>query len=250
MNRRVSQYWRAGLLATLALLGTTAASAATVSRLELGEIRDQAVSVFEGQVVGMTQRVGETGKMVWRDYEINVTESFAGADPGSTATVSFAGGTVGGLSIGIVGSPYLEIGKHYLFFIEPGKDHPAATVGWGQGLYRIEKAIIDNQPRQILVSYDGEPLELSGDGRLMRGPSVEIRNGVVSDSATSRREDLGIRVNAPTFVSADGVVIPQPKPTAQNDAVVRPARTFATIDDVRLFIQRRLASVPERVHDR
>jgi hypothetical protein len=198
----------------------------------------------------MTQRVGETGKMVWRDYQIEVTESFAGTDLGPSTIVSFAGGTVGGLSIGIAGSPYLEIGQHYLFFIQSGKDHPTATVGWGQGLYRIEKVIIDNQPAQILVSYDGEPLELSGDGRLTRGPSIEVRNGIVSDRAASSREELGTRVYATTFVSADGAVIPQPRPAAQSEAAVRPARTFATIDDVRLFIQRKLASAPERVHDR
>ena len=60
-------------------------------------MRSRAESVFAGEVVGVTARVSGDGKMVWTDYEIEVSETMAGRNPGTRTTLSFGGGTVPGL---------------------------------------------------------------------------------------------------------------------------------------------------------
>lgn len=225
--------------------------AATVRRLELDEVRSRAESVFAGEIVGVSQRLGNAGQMVWTDYEVAVSETLAGRDPGPRTRVSFAGGTVPELSIGIPGVPELREGDHYVFFIEPKLDSPKAmmvmpTVGWGQGLYRMARVETDDGSRIVLVSVDGEPLELSQDGRLARGAHVRIANGRVIEPETAIRDGAGTRMRPSYFESPDGMVRPIAQSPAPAAVAVRTARTFATFDDLRLFVQGRLAAVTVR----
>lgn len=229
------------VLATVLAVAMVAPSeAATVRRLQLEEIRDGASSIFWGQVVDQSTRLAE-GRIVWTDYRISVSEYLRGPNPGALTTVSYAGGTKGDVSIGIHGMPRLEIGRTYLFFINPdrqdGRRPINATIGWGQGLYRIERVEIDGAKRDLLVSWDGEPLEMSDDGRILRGPGVDVRNGSVVDLAARRQADIS-RAADPTFTTPDGKPVPQhwgPRP----ERSVR-QRNFATLDDLRAFVDGRI----------
>lgn len=238
------------LLVLVAVIATPA-HASTVRRLELDELRAKAESVFAGEVVGMSQRLGNNGQMVWTDYEIEVSDHLAGRNPGPRTRVSFAGGTLPELSIGVPGVPKLREGDHYVFFLAPKLDSPTAllampTVGWGQGLYRLSRIDSADGARTALVSADGEPLEISSDGRLSRGTLVRIVDGRVVEPETPVRDGAGSRVR-PSFVeSPDGTVRPFSPSPSQPEVVVRTARTFATLDDVRLFAQGRLAAVTVR----
>ena len=53
----------------------------------------------------------------------------------------------------------------------------SATVGWGQGIFRVEDVTVGATPKTVLISYDLEPLELDEQGRLFRGTQVENRGG-------------------------------------------------------------------------
>lgn len=241
------------VLALIVLVVATAipADAARVRRLELAEVRASAESVFAGEVVGVSLRLGSNGQMVWTDYEIEVSETLAGRNPGPRTTVSFAGGTLPELSIGVPGVPKLREGDHYVFFIEPKLDSPTAlmampTIGWGQGLYRIARIDAAGGPRTVLVSTDGEPLEISSDGRLSRGALVRIVDGRVVEPETAIRDGAGTRVRPSFFESPDGTVRPITVSPAPAEVAVRTARTFATLDDLRLFAQGRLAAVTIR----
>ena len=235
----------------VSIVAATEAGAATVRRLELDDVRAKAESVFAGEVVGTSLRLGNEGQMVWTDYEIAVTETFAGKARGPRTIVSFAGGTLPELSIGIPGVPKLREGEHYVFFIEPKMDSPKAlmampTVGWSQGLYRIERVETSDGYSTALVSTDGEPLEISTDGRLTRGAPVRIVDGRIVEIDAAVRDDLGPRVRPAYFESPDGRVTPIPPRIDTPRAIGRHARNFATIDDLRLFAQRRLDAVPTR----
>lgn len=225
---------------TAALLITTfvPAKAASVRRYQLDEVRDQAVSVFWGQVVEQSTRIGPEGKMVWTDYEISVSEHLKGTDPGPRTRVSFAGGTAGDLTIGIPGVPRLEAGDTFVFFIQKGTRHPTATVGWGQGLYRVARVNLGGTPRDLLVSYDGEPLQIGFDGRLTRGPSVRIENGSIWD-ASLRLDPRSARMADPVMTAADGTAIPQTR-TAAPEVVPIHERHWATLDDLRAFVDGRI----------
>lgn len=233
---------------------TTAAAlsseAATVRRLELDELRARAESVFAGQVTGVTAKLGSDGRLVWTDYTIEVSDTLAGRDPGSVTTLSFAGGTTGGLSMGIPGVPELREGDSYVFFIEPRPDatKPALvpTVGWGQGLYRIVRVGDGPGSTTALVSTDGEPLEISSSGELTRGASVGVIEGRLVEPESAVSDRVGVRVSKSSFEGADGTVrtlTPEPETLAP---AMRPARAFATLDDLRSFVQGRLGAVSTR----
>jgi hypothetical protein len=239
------------LVAALLLTSFIPAEGATVRRYQLDEVRDQAVSIFWGQVVDRSTRIGTNGKMVWTDYEISVSEHLKGNDPGIRTTVSFAGGTKGDLSIGISGMPRLEVGGTYVFFqnkpAPDGQPYINATIGWGQGLYRIERVTIDGMTRDLLVSFDGEPLERSEDGRIMRGPRIAVANGSIHEPRL-RIDDSTPRMTDPIVTSADGA------PVRQNRSVpnVSPARqrNFATLDDLRAFVDGRMEAVTSSPRNR
>ena len=234
----------------LAAAAAIPAGAASVRRLELDEVRSRAEAVFAGEVVGITARVSGDGKMVWTDYEIEVSETLAGRNPGARTTLSFGGGTVPGLSIGIPGMPKLNEGEHYVFFIEPRLDasKPAfmPTVGWSQGLYRIVRVDGSENARTALVSADGETLEISSDGRLTRGAVVNIVEGRIVETQTPVREGVGIRVRPTSVENPDGTVTPFVATPRTEQATVRAARNLATFDDLRLFAQQRLDAAPSR----
>jgi hypothetical protein len=232
----------------LAVVATVAASlnagAATVRRLQLDEIRDGSAAVFWGQVVERSTRIDDRGRMVWTDYRISVSEHLLGENPGTAAIISFAGGTKGDVSVGIHGMPRLDIGKTYVFFVRPdrpdGGSYINGTIGWGQGLYRIERVELDGKTQDLLVSYDGEPLEMSDDGRIRRGPHVKIEEGRVVD-IRARRADGVTRASDPTFTTPSGKPIPQHW-TSRSEAPVR-QRNFATLEDLRAFVEGRIEAV-------
>lgn len=222
------------LVAALFVVSMIPAEGATVRRQQLNEIRDEAVSVFWGQVVDRTARVGTEGKMVWTDYEVSVSEHLKGDNPGARTIVSFAGGTAGSLSIGIPGVPRLEVGSTYAFFIQEGSLRPTATVGWGQGLFRIERVNLGGTARELIVSMDGEPLQVTPGGAIARGPVVRVENGSVWDVSVLL-DPASARMSDPVFTSATGAVVERQRvPTSEATPLLE--RRFATLDDLRSFV--------------
>jgi len=216
------------------------AEGASVRRMQLDEVRDHAVSVFWGQVTDRSTRIGTEGKMVWTDYEISVSEHLRGTDPGIRTTVSFAGGTAGHLSIGIPGVPHLTVGDTYIFFLQEGTLRPAATVGWGQGLFRVERVDLGGTMRNIIVSYDGEPLQMTPDGTLARGALVRVENGGVWDLSLLR-DPSSPRMPDPVFTDGSGRAVErQATPVPQATPLLE--RHFATLDDLRMFVDGRIAA--------
>lgn len=232
------------LMAALLVTSFIPMEGASVRRYQLDEVRDQAVSVFWGQVVDKSTRIGPEGRMVWTDYEISVSEHLRGVDPGVRTTISFAGGTRGDLSIGIPGMPRLEVGKTYVFFENKkspeGRSYANGTIGWGQGLYRIERVTIDGIQKDVIVSYDGEPLEKSPDGRIMRGRRVALADGALYEP-NLRRDDSATRMPNPTVIGADGTPVPQRYRSPEATPVRQ--RNYATLDDLRAFVDGKIEAV-------
>ena len=129
-----------------------------------------------------------------------------------------------------------------MFFPPPQDAYPIRR-GWGQGLFRFEQVRVDGMDTEVLVSYDGEPLEMSADHRLMRGRRIEIANGLIVEPPTTGRENLGPPVSPGNFVAPDGTVVPQPGPVLSREPRANRARVFATLGDLRLFLQGKLESV-------
>jgi len=208
---------------------------ARVKRLSLTDIRDQADRVVVGVVSGVSPRVGPQRKMVWTDYEIQVEEVLLGNTDDETVTISFAGGEAGGLSIGVTGVPRLVNGNRYVLFLLPDNNFVSATIGWGQGVYELKDVELDGEKLAVLISYDGEPLELSPQNELLRsqvvavdGDRLQLRPG-----GQSRRE---LRASEPKILDADGNPVVQPAPVPVSPPLPLNQRQFASLGDLRLFV--------------
>lgn len=225
---------RAGVLFAVAAIACVfPAMASRVRRLSLDQVREQAQTIVVVDVLNQSTRVGDGARMVWTDYQLRVNETLKGSDAGALMTVSFAGGQAGGLDIGLSDVPSLTVGKRYVLFLQSGVLHPTPTVGWGQGLFRVERVGQGSTSRTVIVSDDGEPLEIDAAGRLTRGPRVVIRGGAMT-SATSVEPNSAVRKMAePTALNADGS--PAPLVRRVEPAKAAPQHTFATMSQLRKF---------------
>jgi hypothetical protein len=134
-------------------------------------------------------------------------------------------------------APQLVEGKSYVFFMGPEATH--STVGWAQGLYRIENVAQNGQTMPVLISGDNQPLLMTSSGEMRRGAVVEVRDGKlkpISASVSSWHSELpnapGVADVAPGSAPAAGA--PPPPPVSQSAA---PITRYATLDDLRRFVQ-------------
>lgn len=211
-----------------------ASHAVRVQRLSLSEIRDQASAIVVAEVLFEETRLGPDAKMVWTDYELAVEEVLLGADQSAPKTLSFAGGRSGNDEVGITGVPRLEVGKRYvLFLLADGTPWATPTVGWGQGIFEIVPEGSTQEP-EVLVSYDGEPLEIGPNG-LRRGDFV-----LRKDQWIELPEAPGLRRSSrepePVVLNADGKRIEQPARAPERQALPLDQRSFATLDQLRSFV--------------
>lgn len=218
------------VLLSLAVAG----HAVRVQRLPLSEIRDQSSAIVVAEVIFEETRLGPDAKMVWTDYELRIEEVLLGADLPARKTLSFAGGQSGGHEVGITGVPRLELGKRYvLFLLADGTPWATPTVGWGQGIFEIVPARSDREP-EVLVSYDGEPLEIGARG-LRRGDFVLRKDQWIELPAAPNRRQL-TREPEPVVLNADGKAIAQPPRAPELRALPLDQRSFATLDHLRSFV--------------
>lgn len=229
---------KAGIWGLCCLLTALVPVQATrVQRQTLTEIRDKAEAVIVARVLGSETRVGPEGKMVWTDYRLAVSETLRGAAKGPEMTVSFAGGQHGSLDVGISGVPVLAEGRTYVFFL--GKEGPYATptVGWGQGLFTVDDVSVSGRRQTVLISYDDEPLELTGTGQIRRGGRVEIRDGVMNAIPEARESSVDTPRQAdPEGLNADGTAALQPPARRSPANPPLSERSFATLGDLRRFV--------------
>jgi hypothetical protein len=171
---------------------------------------------------------------VWTDYDLEVEEVLQGDNQVDHKTVSFAGGEAEGRAAGITGVPRLEVGRRYVFFLmADGIPWPTPTVGWGQGIFEVVPERSRQEP-EVLVSYDGEPLELTDNG-LRRGGRVR-RTEVWLKLPEARDPLRGSREAEPVVLNAEGKEIEQPLRAAEPKAVPLVDRPFATLHDLRRFV--------------
>jgi|GEM_PF-2416373 len=239
MRRHRSAAFRTAILFSIvAVLGVFPATAARIRRLSLNDIRSKAQRILVGEVLSQSTRVGEGGKMVWTDYQLRVSETLKGTDPGAITTVSFAGGQAGGLDIGLSDVPTLEVGRRYVLFMQSGDLHPTPTVGWGQGLFHVSQIKDGTVNRSVIVSEDGEPLEIDAAGLLTRGPRVVISEGKIVVAAKVDPHAAQQKMAEPVALNADGT--PAPTVARIQPLTVAPRHNYATMNQLRMFAHGRL----------
>ncbi|HEY0139546.1 MAG TPA: hypothetical protein VGF48_01550 [Thermoanaerobaculia bacterium] len=213
----------------LALGLSLSAGATTMKRYSLLEVRDAAETVFIGEAVSMSTRLVANGKIVATDYVINVREVLSG-NVGSTTTVTFIGGKHGEREMYAAGSPSLEPGQTYVFFRTRQPNN--TTVGWSQGLFRVETARVNGVNRPVLISAEGLQLNLEG-GTLALGSKVNVVGNELRKVA-AHQHDLDAPTPLGTPTNADGTPARRVKPVAPNAVSIE---TPASLDDLRAFVR-------------
>ncbi len=217
------------------------AHAARVRRLTLTQLRDRATSIIVGRVHATTVRPGSGGKMVWTDYDIAVEQTLLGvpgSQLGALTTISFAGGQHGMHRAGILGVPTLETGKRYILFLLPKAHYPSATVGWAQGIYSLTEIETGAARRTVLISHEGQPLELDTTGALFRGSPVAVSGlGLRALVMQQTHFDASRKESEPAIVDASGQPIPQRPSSLDTSAVPIANRKFADVDHLKRFLE-------------
>lgn len=233
-----------GVLVLGSLLFSTPSPAVKVQRLSLSKLYDKAQTILLATVTKVSTRTNAQGNMIWTDYALKVEESLHGPWQRPNKAISFAGGQYAGQSYGVMGVPTLKVGQRYVLFLMSDNKYAVPTVGWGQGIFAVHEVQIDTTKQEVLISYDGEPLELSEQNKLQRGLRLNVMNNTLTlpVAQTSNRSDTYTREKDPEVQDAQGNITTATSQERQPQRQSLAERKFATIDNLRAFIRGELES--------
>jgi hypothetical protein len=122
--------------ASILLSGLAVLNAATLERLTIDEMAQQATAVVRG-------RAGETrterfGALVYTLHRFTTEEQWKGA-PIAELEVAVPGGTYQGVKYSFAGMPVLTSGEEYLLFLWTGPSGRTQIVGLSQGVFRVRR---------------------------------------------------------------------------------------------------------------
>jgi hypothetical protein len=107
---------------------------ATLERLSLDDMITRSTIIVRGKVTASWAAF--TGSVVYTHYQIQVSEQFKGAGQNSVEVMA-PGGTVNGLHQSFSGSPVLNQGDEFVFFLWTSKGGITWITGLTQGLFSL-----------------------------------------------------------------------------------------------------------------
>jgi len=107
---------------------------ATLERLTLDDMILRSTSIVRGKVTASWADF--TGSVIYTHYKLDVTEQFKGA-PKTTVEIMTPGGTVKGVQSTFSGSPLLNTGDEFVFFLWTSKTGITWITGLTQGLFAL-----------------------------------------------------------------------------------------------------------------
>ena len=107
---------------------------ATLERLSLDDMIARSTSIVRGKVTSSWTAL--TGSVIYTHYQVQVAEQFKGAGQ-STVEIMTPGGTVKGLHQSFSGSPVLNQGDEFVFFLWTSKNGITWITGLTQGLFSV-----------------------------------------------------------------------------------------------------------------
>jgi hypothetical protein len=107
---------------------------ATLERLSLDDMINRSTTIVRGKVTASWAAF--TGSVIYTHYRIQVSEQFKGAGQNSVEVMT-PGGTVKGLHQSFSGSPVLNQGDEFVFFLWTSKGGITWITGLTQGLFSL-----------------------------------------------------------------------------------------------------------------
>ena len=121
-------------LAVLLVFGIRPLPCATLQQLSMDNMIAQSTAIVRGTVVDSW--AARTGSIIYTHYKIQVSENFKGPRQSSVEIV-VAGGVVNNLSQSFSGSPKLNKGDQFVFFLWTSRAGLTQIMGLTQGLFAI-----------------------------------------------------------------------------------------------------------------
>ena len=134
MEETVRTFIIALVLAVGLISSAGSASAATLERLSFEDMAVRSTQIIRGTV--MDSWAALTGGVIYTHYRIQVAETFKGP-AGSAVEIMVPGGTVNGLRQSFSGSPTLNKGDEFVFFLWTGRGGITWITGLTQGLFSL-----------------------------------------------------------------------------------------------------------------
>lgn len=122
------------LLALVLSFGMGPLQCATLERLSLDDMISKSTAIVRGKVTNAYAAF--SGPIVYTHYTIQVTERFKGAG-GNSVEVVVPGGVANGLRQSFAGTPALNVGDDFVFFLWTGKSGLTQVIGLTQGLFSV-----------------------------------------------------------------------------------------------------------------
>ena len=107
---------------------------ATLERLSLDDMITRSTTIVRGKVAASW--AAYTGSVIYTHYQILVSEQFKGTAQ-TSVEVMLPGGTAKGLSQSFSGSPVLQQGDEFVFFLWTSKGGITWITGLSQGLFAV-----------------------------------------------------------------------------------------------------------------
>ncbi len=120
------------------LLPGSDCSASSVLHVSVDEMVSQCQLVFEGHVLASEARLKDNGQ-IHTLVTFEITEIIKGEYPDHTITLSFLGGTVGDISMGVSDMEFPQDGERGIYFVESvDREQVHPFYGWSQGHFLVE----------------------------------------------------------------------------------------------------------------
>lgn len=179
-------------LLVLAALFCGPSWATLVPAMTLEELATQSQSVVHGKVARTWSAWDNNQQVIWTHYEVEVSDSLKG--PAQTQLIlSEPGGTIGGTSMLIAGTPVYEVGEEIVLFTEATPIGYARTCGWGQGKFRVSAA--QDGTRKVVAWGRGTVELMESSGKKQSAPgetrtALQTLNGMGLDEFKARVRTL------------------------------------------------------------
>ena len=121
-------------LVLLLVFGIQPLSCATLEQLTLDDMIAQSTAIVRGTVVDSWAAL--TSSIIYTHYKVQVSESFKGPQQSSVEIV-IAGGVVNNRSQNFSGSPTLNKGDEFVFFLWTSRAGLTQIMGLTQGLFAV-----------------------------------------------------------------------------------------------------------------
>lgn len=147
--------------------GLAALQAATLERLTIDQMAQQATAVVRGRVG--EARSARFGALVYTLHRFEAEEHWKG-DPIAGLEVAVLGGTYQGVTYSFAGTPELKAGDEYVLFLWTGPSGRTQIVGLSQGVFRV----VRRSDGAVVMRTEAEDSVFAGENGAQRSQALEM----------------------------------------------------------------------------